>query len=409
MTLSGKLTKWQQRAIWLRSAAFSLFLGGLLHWMFLTALRGPFSPDPVLRVAALAFGPFIGATGFALTFWLNRDVLVEFTCDDRSFRFRKFGSARVETRDLSEIAKVSEMARNATVTGYYVQFRDGRGATVSVSALPDGLLIGDWLRSHRTSTTPSGFVISSSPSAQAWQPPEELTRAVPRRIRLTSAGIFWGLITVFVIVAGGDGSLWFASYIRGQEAEVNRMFVEGQETEGIVTRLVETHGRGPHYTVHYRYSANGVTWDARPANIRKQHWKDLRVGSLIAVRYLPSDPSTNILSADPPHVQPFWFPIVLFPLVCAVSSLICLMLLRARRYLAYGVPAPARVIHVTPRPGSASTIDYQFPLAEGSAGQGSCLTSDPPPEGSIVCIVYDPKNPSRNTLYPITLAKLATR
>jgi hypothetical protein len=246
-----------------------------------------------------------------------------------------------------------------------------------------------------------------SQTAQGWHYPEELNRSVPRPVRLTGGGILLCLVSVFLIVAAGDGSLWFVQEHRRQASEIRRMFEEGRETEGVVTRLWQSHGKGPRYHVLYRYSANGVEYDARPTDVEEQHWTSLQVGGPIAVRYLPSDPGNNILSADPPRTLPLWFPIIMFPVFCGTSAFLILVILRARRYLAYGQPAPACVTRVSGRPGAETTVGYEFPLGEGRTGHGRySVQSHPPPEGSVVCVLYDPGNPSHNISYPIPLVKL---
>jgi hypothetical protein len=120
MTLSGKMTKWHERSLWIRVAVVPLLLGGGFYWGFGHIPGGPNNPQPGLRFAALALGPIVGATMLGFGFWINRQRVKEFECDETSFRFRKLGAAQTETRDLSEIVKVEDMRM-----GYWVGFRDG--------------------------------------------------------------------------------------------------------------------------------------------------------------------------------------------------------------------------------------------------------------------------------------------
>ena len=255
--------------------------------------------------------------------------------------------------------------------------------------------------------------MSPSKLWEGWQAPEELNRALPRPVRLTGTGIWICLISAFLVGGGGYGGVSVAGDCLRQRAEVQRMLVEGREAEGVVTRLVETHGRGPHFHVHYQYSVHGQVFDDS-THVREEHWRDLRVGTPIAVRYLPSDPGRNFPSGEPPHILPLWFPVLWVPLSSGVAALLLLGVLRARRYLAYGRPAPALVTRAVKRPagrsGTEVAFDYEFPLMQGGACHGSDTTSSEPlpSEGSVICVLYEPDNPRRHVIYPIKLLKVAT-
>lgn len=88
------------------------------------------------------------------------------------------------------------------------------------------------------------------------------------------------------------------------------------------------------------------------------------------------------------------------------SGLGFLAILRARRYLVYGVPTPAHVMRLSGQRGLI-LVDHEFKLAEGATYRGRySVQAEPPPEGSMVCVLYQPGNPRRNTAYPIGLTRL---
>jgi hypothetical protein len=59
------------------------------------------------------------------------------------------------------------------------------------------------------------------------------------------------LISAFLVGGGGYGGVSVAGDCLRKKAEMHRMLVEGRETQGLVTRLDEAHGRGPHFSVSY--------------------------------------------------------------------------------------------------------------------------------------------------------------
>jgi hypothetical protein len=88
----------------------------------------------VTRIGFLAPFPVLGALLFGVTTLSNRWRIVEFTCDENSFRFRKWRSAYEETRVLSDIAGVREYAGRGLL-GYVVTFRDGAEILSCISVL----------------------------------------------------------------------------------------------------------------------------------------------------------------------------------------------------------------------------------------------------------------------------------
>ena len=116
--------------------------------LFLTAAIRQLAPlDPIL-IAPISLFPVLGVVMFwAMTRREGRRV-VEFTCDEGSFRFRKVGSAQAETRALSEVARVQEVSERAGLIGYELIFRDGHKVFLE-RRLPNAEAAADWLRSHR--------------------------------------------------------------------------------------------------------------------------------------------------------------------------------------------------------------------------------------------------------------------
>jgi hypothetical protein len=117
-------------------------------WLFVAVVVRHLLPmDPAMIVPIVIF-PAVGVAYFWAIARRDGQRVVEFTCDESSFRFRKVRSAQAETRALSEVAQVWEARERSGVTGYGVVFRDGHKVFLERS-LPNAKAAADWLNSHR--------------------------------------------------------------------------------------------------------------------------------------------------------------------------------------------------------------------------------------------------------------------
>ena len=142
-TISGAMTKSEQVSIRLMGVLFSLMCGAPILGFGVLEFFVP-KPDRGTQIAALALGPLVFVFGIVLTRWLQADWVVEFAFDGSLFRFRKVGSDHVETRALSDIAKVSRETRRSGLW-YRVVFRDGAQAALSCHDLPNAEVVTKWL------------------------------------------------------------------------------------------------------------------------------------------------------------------------------------------------------------------------------------------------------------------------
>ncbi|MGD0360986.1 MAG: hypothetical protein ABSC93_08960 [Bryobacteraceae bacterium] len=130
-----------------------LFLGGggLLFCLFvlfdLQRRHGP-APDSITQIAAIAFGPITGLAAWLLSYHFDASSIVEFACDESSFRFRTLGGTGPETRSLAEVAKVWDRSGRQGVSAYRVVFKDGGEAVISINGLPNAKALAERLRSH---------------------------------------------------------------------------------------------------------------------------------------------------------------------------------------------------------------------------------------------------------------------
>jgi hypothetical protein len=152
MTVSGEMTKWQRFSIRLMEALTGLVCGGGLIGLFLLVSRLPSlnlwqQMDWGAQAAIMAGCLIVGALAFAYARWLDAATVVEFACDGRSFRFRRVGSGRIETRGLAEVEKVSRVSERGPLR-YRVVFRDGAEAVLWCGDLPNAEVVAEWLGSH---------------------------------------------------------------------------------------------------------------------------------------------------------------------------------------------------------------------------------------------------------------------
>jgi hypothetical protein len=249
---------------------------------------------------------------------------------------------------------------------------------------------------------------------EIWRTPPELEQPLPRRIRLSGMGVFNCVFAAASIVAG----LAIAGHaVRDElrrEAEnqslARSLAADGQETEATVTRLATTLG----HLVIYQYTVGGRSF-SKGAFITAEHWRALQVGSPVAIRYLPSDPSKSFPESDSPNSQTHWLlvlPVAGMALffMFSFAAIQLAAVLPERRLLARGRPARAVITRCNAGSRGRSSgyfLHYDFSLPDGSKSQGKVFRSQPLTEGSTATALYDPDRPQRNTLYPLQLVKLA--
>ncbi|MGH8631897.1 MAG: DUF3592 domain-containing protein, partial [Burkholderiales bacterium] len=187
---------------------------------------------------------------------------------------------------------------------------------------------------------------------------------------------------------------------------LERFRKDGITVEAEVIELRRTRGEHPKNFVSYMYSAGGRQHSGRSA-IRRSEWQQLRVGSSIRVRYLPSEPGSSWMSGYGPRGTPPWVaPLVAVSLI--LGACVCIYSLRRQwRLVSEGRPALARVTH-SKKGKDGHEVHYEFAILSGAHRRGRYgPVKEPPPAGATVCIVYDRENPSHNSRYPVALVRAA--
>ena len=109
---------------------------------------------------------------------------------------------------------------------------------------------------------------------------------------------------------------------------------------------------------------------------------------------------------------PAWLPFVVGFFSVAATLVLPFKVHRERHLLADGRPAPAVVTRLRRRRtdhGAQNIVYYEFPLTEGGTCRGHYnIRRRSMPEGSVICVLYDPDDPRRSAPYPTCLVKLVT-
>ena len=238
-----------------------------------------------------------------------------------------------------------------------------------------------------------------------WRPPSELNCHLPRPVRLTGGGIGFCLASLALIALALGVAARAVEDNRRAAASLRRMLAQGRETEALVTGFG---CRSRVNWVSYRFIADGRIYRGS-SRFPGPECGVLKVFSPIRVRYLLSNPSVNFPSDMPPSgLVPMAYVYTMCPLGVLFGLLPLRALWRRRRYLAGGRPAPAVVTRVDKRRHSEFTVHYEFPVGDGHMCRGSYSEVGviPPPEGSVICVLCHPDNPSRYVRYPAGISLL---
>lgn len=235
------------------------------------------------------------------------------------------------------------------------------------------------------------------PSQDSWNAPAELCGPTPRKLKYTSGGI-GTVILVFLIVFFGFG---IVAAIYDDANQDHRLKQEAKQTDATVTRKW-TASRAN--IVAYEFSTGGQTVRGE-SGIPYRKWQALAAGSHLGVKYVPSEPAINRPAIAYDRLVPYWVPLIVFVLWIGMIALAVFPLRKERRLLRYGQPA-AGVITSHPggrRPKYGYVVKYEFQLPDSSTVKGKTQRDARYPFGCTVCILYDPKHPRTNAIYPLRL------
>lgn len=240
--------------------------------------------------------------------------------------------------------------------------------------------------------------------AESWEPPPELSVAMPRQMQLTLAGKINQVLLYVTLVLG----FLIVLAIFGAVSSDHRLKQDGIETDGTVTRTWTTPGRSTTYhEIAYEFSVGGKTFQGE-SQVPRRRWQTLSAGSHTPVRYVPSDPSINRAAIGFERLLSYWVLAAAFAFWLLFLSLCIFPFRKSKRLMQYGQPAPAIIINNPGgrRPKYGYVIKYEVQLPGGPTVKGSTQRDYPYHNGQTVCALYDPKRPRSNDIYPLKMVRL---
>jgi hypothetical protein len=248
-----------------------------------------------------------------------------------------------------------------------------------------------------------------APQTPVSEIPPELVSSRPRPVRLTGVGRLVAAIGALLPVAALLSGFWLHDQAVRDRALRQAVDEQGISAQAVVTELTRTWEKDARYFVRYEYFAGERLYQGR-SSVGRGYWTNLRQGSPIIVRYLPPRPEQSWIRGYEPRGVPFWAgPVVAIGLVISALAL-GYALRRQWVLLAEGRGALAQVTRskrVRSQHGAHYVVYYEFRLMSGAASSGRYTSRrTPPPDGTTICVVYDPDRPNRSARYPLTLVRL---
>jgi len=238
--------------------------------------------------------------------------------------------------------------------------------------------------------------------------PRPLTLSRPRDVELTRAGSALVAVAVLLFAGAVVMGVLLSGEARRQAGNQQALVEQGTTAGGEVTRLW-TNG-DDRRRVEYRFVVDGRAYSGR-TRVSEARRRSLRVGSPLAVRYLPGNPSVHDLGGTPRGGMPVGLPFLISGILAATGGLCLFAIRRQRQLLTDGRLAPGIVTGHHKQKSSHGThesMTFEFPLLSGAVAKGKAGASKASPAvGSVICVVYDPERPSRNRIYPMPLVRPA--
>ncbi|MDE3164957.1 MAG: DUF3592 domain-containing protein [Acidobacteriota bacterium] len=239
-----------------------------------------------------------------------------------------------------------------------------------------------------------------------WVPPDGLGYSRLRAVRLGRGGYALAIAAAALVL----GALVLAGVLRERSARDvarrDRLERAGVETSATILRLWRSGGEEDTHYVGYEFHVDGLR-RAGSSRVPARIWRALRVRDRLPVRYLPDDHGINHPAGWRMDVLPAWLAILIPAVLLGISGMFAWLIGRQWRLLSEGRPAPGVIVKAR-RSDRQVVLTYEFRLLSGAAQRGRSSTSGRkvPGEGAPVCVIYDPENPRRSALYPLSLVRI---
>jgi len=240
--------------------------------------------------------------------------------------------------------------------------------------------------------------------ADQWTPPDSLGYSSLRPVRLTMQGKSMIVIAVGFVIGAVVLGVFLGRKVQREAAERTLLRDQGIAAEAVVTRVWRGGEKDSEHRVTYNFEYGGRTY-SRSVGTPVKIWRALAPGADLPVRFVPSRPAINHPAAWRSKELPLWLPYLIAAMVAVPAFLLPIPVRREARLLAEGRPAPGRVTGFK-KIDQSIRVQYEFRLLNGTVAKGKVNRSKPPVVGAPLCVLYEPENPRRNALYPLSLVRL---
>jgi hypothetical protein len=230
--------------------------------------------------------------------------------------------------------------------------------------------------------------------------PSELTGGLPRKVRLNSSpDAKFGLTVVLIFFVGGlltIGWLCYDDVKQFQRRAVLRIdcrVVVGEVTGFSIARYAPT-------GVSYRFIVHGVTYSGEAKE--PSGGTSLEKADKIPIRFLPANPAINHPDAWEWSAAVWWLYDALEIFLTAMGGLAFAALWRDRQLAREGKVAAGVVTSCIPN-DRRFDVEYEFYTWDDLLMKGKSDCADEYGAGARVWILYLPRKPRRNHMYPLSL------
>ncbi len=240
--------------------------------------------------------------------------------------------------------------------------------------------------------------------SRTWLPPVELKRCRPREVRLTGAGKSLRVLVLILFLVGLAAGVIL--YVKAStDLETRRELLHrGKETGAQVIRRWQSRGEHAQYWVEYIYQGEDEKLRGR-VDVGRGTWNWITEASILPIVYLPENPGVHLVRGHEAGLLPIWVPFVVAGALMVTALLVAREIRRQRRLLAEGRAAPA-VVTSHERTQQGKIARFAFPLMSGAITHGKTgPQKNPPPIGSVLCVIYDPDRVRHNGVYPLSLVR----
>lgn len=246
-------------------------------------------------------------------------------------------------------------------------------------------------------------------SPAAWRMPRELDRYLPREVQWSPAGWVLSLLSFALLIAAVVTPALLWNFGERSAAQITRLQSEGIRADAVVVETGWARGEQPRRRfIRYRYEVGGRSY-SRQQRLRPRESRS--IGDLMPIRYLPEAPETAWVVGYEPRIVPEWLGLLMGAVLLFPILPLRYVLRRQSRLLSEGRATEARVIQskkVLDGESSYQRVEYEFRALSGATRRvivHASLRAVVAP-GSSATLLYDPDDPNRFAIYPLSLVRV---